>query len=56
MVFLSVISVAFLPSEHAEQSVMQSVETPAAPAAPAATQELPAAQGEAQPAEQPAAQ
>ncbi|MBO4661860.1 MAG: preprotein translocase subunit SecG [Bacteroidaceae bacterium] len=50
MVFLSVISVAFLPSATAEQSVMQSVEVPAPVAAPAATQETApaAAPGEAQ--------
>ena len=46
MVFLSVISVAFLPSSTADQSVMQGVEVPAPVAAPAATQE--AAPGEAQ--------
>ncbi len=50
MVFLSVISVAFLPSSTADQSVMQGVEVPAPVAAPAATQEAApaAAPGEAQ--------
>lgn len=50
MVFLSVISVAFLPSSSSDQSVMQSVEVPAPIAAPASTQETaPAAvPGEAQ--------
>lgn len=49
MVFLSIISVAFLPSSTADQSVMQNVEMPA-PAAPAATQQAApaAAPGEAQ--------
>lgn len=58
MVFLSVISVAFLPSEQSDQSVMQGIEAPAPVAAPAATQDaaLPAGQGEAQPAGQPAEQ